>query len=372
MGEDIYFSKNKKSKNPGDISFANNRYTEKIDKSLLGEIPGNLSFNDIKTETGYIKAPDMTKIKKKKKSRKKRVLKILAAIPVTFIVLVLIAVTAAQGLVSSLLKDYEAKEFESNPHISDSQLDYSGNVFNLLLIGTDTISTENTARSDAMILMSVDKAERKIKLTSFLRDSYVDIPSLGKNRLNAACVYGGPQLVCDTIEYNFGIRIDAYAAVGYDMFIKIIDSVGGITVPEIDKTEAEALKKAGFDAPVGTNIELSGYETLLYCRIRSGQSDFYRTERQREVITQFFEKLPSADAGVFFGTLKEISASAECTLKKKELPVFFTEFLYCLTGTIAQFTVPADGTWHDETIDYMAVLVIDTEKNKEALRNFLY
>lgn len=374
MAEDIYFNKKKKSGVTRDISFANNKYTERIDRGQLNSDPGNLSFNDIKTETGYIKAPDMTKQKKKrkKKSKGKIILGILVSLFAVFACLSVVLALGASAAFSSFLGDYEAKDFEPNVHVRESDLTHSDDVYNILLMGIDTLNTDSASRSDAMILMSLDTKTNAIKLTSFLRDSYVTIPGFGDNRLNAACVYGGPQLVCDTIEYNFGIRIDDYAKVGYDMFIKIIDAVGGVTIPEIDETEAKALKKEGFEIAPATNVKLDGYHALLYCRIRSGQNDFYRTGRQREVITQFFKELPSADLSLLISTAKEIAQTIECSIEKREFFSLFIKALPCLMGEIEQFTIPADGAWHNETINYMAVLVLDFTKNKEMLTEFLY
>ncbi len=378
LAEDIYFSNRKNTSDRGNPPpHPVSGYTEKIDIEQLSSRPGQLSFNNIKTENGYIKAPDLTKEKHRKaKKKKKKLVKVLSGLFVTALCFLLVFAIGASvltiGVPAYLLQDYTPREFTENTHIDEASLVSSSSVYNLLLMGTDTLNTEDTSRSDAMILFSVDMKHGKIKLTSFLRDTYVYIPGIGNSKLNAACVYGGPQLVCDTIEYNFGIRIDDYVKVGYDMFIEIIDAVGGVTIPEIDETEAAALLKEGFSVEPGENIHLDGSQALLYCRIRKGQNDFYRTERQREVITQVIKEALGANPVKLLSTAQNIAGTVECSVEKSRFPSLIIQLLRCITGDITQFTVPAEGTWYNDTISYQAVLVPDLDANKEKLTEFLY
>lgn len=373
MAEDIYFSK-KKTENEKPKQAVT--YTEKIDSEALKRKPGEMSFGDIVTEDGKInsgvyKTPREQKkdVKKSKKKKKSRFIK--RALAVILAILIVIPAAGAAGT-AYVLSDYKAREFSDNAHTDENALLSSPSVYNVLLMGIDTLDTANSSRSDAMILMSLDIKNREIKLSSFLRDSYVNIPGYGNMKLNAACVYGGPQLVCDTIEANFGVRIDDYAKVGYDMFIKIIDAVGGVTIPEIDETEARALKKEGFVTEPGTDIHVDGKQALQYCRIRKGQDDFYRTGRQREVISLVLKKLPLSNPVTLLKTAKEIAGTIECSIEKARFAELLFRMLACITGDINQMTVPADGTWYNDTKNYQAVLVIDFNENKEKLNEFLY
>ncbi len=399
MAEDIYFSSTKNRHN-------NSRYTERIDKEKISSRPGELSFDNIKTEDGYIKAPNLSKDSakarkstdsakkpagskaqspapssgkgssgsKKKKKKKKKSIAIKTAIGIIcgFIVLGLVVGVGASAIILRVLSDYNVNQMSENSYVDDSQLLSSESVYNVLLMGIDTLNTENSSRSDAMILLSVDTKHHKLKLTSFLRDSYVEIPGHGSAKLNAACVYGGPQLVCDTIEYNFGIKIDDYAKIGYDIFIEIIDTVGGVIIPEIDEVEARALAKEGFSVSPGKNIKLDGHQALLYCRIRSGQNDFYRTERQREVITQVIKAAKGTNPMTLVDTAKRIVSNMECSIEQSQLIPLAMKAATCLTNDIEQFRVPADDTWYNDTINSQAVLVLDFEQNKNKLNEFIY
>jgi LCP family protein required for cell wall assembly len=287
----------------------------------------------------------------------------------TLIILIPVLTLSCTAYVFS---DYEVSDFGENVHIDESELLHSSSVYNILLMGIDTLNTESSSRSDAMILLSLDTKNREIKLSSFLRDSYVNIPGYGYMKLNAACVYGGPQLVCDTIEANFGIRIDDYAKVGYDMFIKIIDAVAGSTIPEIDETEAKALRLDGFETAPGTDIHVDGKNALHYCRIRKGQDDFSRTGRQGEVISLVLKKLPFSNPVRLLKTAKDIAGTIECSVESSELSGLLLKAVLCITGDIGQMTVPADGTWYNDTKNYQAVLVVDFQANNEKLNEFLY
>lgn len=108
-----------------------------------------------------------------------------------------------------------ASELEQwNDHIenvtSDSSsytIPISDDVYNILLIGSDTRASGEVGRSDAMILVSINQKTETIYLTSFLRDCYVNIPGYGNTRLNHAFAYGGPDLLEQTLEQNFKVHV---------------------------------------------------------------------------------------------------------------------------------------------------------------------
>ena len=120
-------------------------------------------------------------------------------------------------------KNYTVKDDRGNGVISDSKLLANKDVLNVMLFGQDNKESKYDAgRSDTMILLSVDVTNKQIKLTSFLRDTYVYIPSgddfEGWYKLNAAYSHGGAKLTVKTIESNFGIKIDRYAIVDFSGF----------------------------------------------------------------------------------------------------------------------------------------------------------
>jgi len=123
---------------------------------------------------------------------------------------------------------------------------HSRNVINILLLGLDSKDGKQSyARSDAMILVSINKSTKKVTLTSFYRDSYTYM-KYGENetyaKLNAAFFYGGPKVLIETIENNYKIEIDNYVSVDFSTFPKLIDALGGVTV-EVKEYEANFINR---------------------------------------------------------------------------------------------------------------------------------
>lgn len=182
-------------------------------------------------------------------------------------------------------------------------------------------------RTDTMIMLSIDNIHKKIKLTSFQRDTYVYIPGNGYNKINASYSLGGAKLSIQTIEANFGIKIDRYAVVDFDSFIKIIDTLNGIdmevTQDEIDYINYQMYKNDQSDTATtitdspGT-VHLNGQEALWYARDRGltkGEDDneigidgddWDRTSRQRKMLETLFDSMKSADLGQIVSIVSSI------------------------------------------------------------------
>ncbi|HPU63706.1 MAG TPA: LCP family protein, partial [Mobilitalea sp.] len=186
--------------------------------------------------------------------------------------------------------------------IADIPVMKDKNVFNVLLIGSDSRDPDDRGRSDAMMVLSVSKKNKEIVLTSLLRDIYLNIPGKKSNRLNAAYALGGAKLLTETIENNFKIKLDGYVAVDFIAFLEIIDILGGVTV-EVTEEELPFLNSnirninmfLNEDTdkdliPAAGKYLLNGKQTLGYSRIRYAGTDFARTARQRKVLEQIFEK----------------------------------------------------------------------------------
>lgn len=186
-------------------------------------------------------------------------------------------------------------------------------VYNILLVGSDSRTPGDYGRSDTMMLVSINNKTKKIVVTSFLRDLYVYIPHKDYwDKINAAYAYGGVNLLFETIEKNFSLEIDQYVMVDFFSFINVIDILGGI---DVDVQEEELywcnqyihannllLGDDEFSDYLaiadGSYQHLNGKQVLAYSRFRYvGNADFSRTERQRKVMNIVFNKLKTVDAG---------------------------------------------------------------------------
>lgn len=140
---------------------------------------------------------------------------------------------------------------------------------------------ENSARTDTIMLLHIPLVGAPA-LVSIPRDSYVAIPGHGKNKINAAYAFGGPQLLAQTIEQDTGVRIDGYVGLGFDGFVSIIDSLGGIRMC-LDAPMSD--KDAHVDLPAGCQT-LTGAQALGYVRMRKADplGDIGRIQRQRAMV----------------------------------------------------------------------------------------
>ena len=284
---------------------------------------------------------------------------------------------AAVGMVYNMFRsvDYNETGHKDNVFLDSSQLTQSRAVKNILLLGVDRRNADDSSRSDTMLLVSIDTVHKKIKLTSFMRDSYVYIPEKKKSaRLNAACAYGGAQMVMDTIEYNFNIKIDHYMLVDFSMFEGIINGLGGVQV-DITEKEAKYMRDVVHlkNIQAGENIQLNGKEALWYCRIRKLDSDFMRTQRQRKVMTAIIQKAKKTNLFSLYAMGKDVAAQIETDMTPTDLTYLAVSgALRYLRYDIEQCSIPTDGTWQNKRINGNAVLSLDLEANCKYLKEFIY
>ena len=302
--------------------------------------------------------------------KKNRRLKIISISLTLVIVLIIFAVGYFYSVLSNVdfVDDSATSEF-----VNQEDLFSDENVINILLVGTDAGEGDEPTRSDTMIIMSIDKTNEKIKLTSLMRDCWVEIPGSGEAKLNAAHAYGGMPLLLDTIEYNFNINIDKYVEVDFDMFVDVVNTLGGVRV-EVLQREAEFLNRTtDQNIEYGDSVLLDGNEALWYCRIRGLDDDFHRTQRQRKVMTAIIEE--GKQSGIFKLTslINDISGHVKTNLTRRELTSLgFSAVRTYKNYPVEQFRIPVDGGYSDETIQGQMVLSLDMEENVSALYDFIY
>lgn len=275
--------------------------------------------------------------------------------------------------VISLFADYTKTSLKSNSYVSAIQLKNSPLVTNILLIGTDSEEGESQ-RSDTMLLVSLDYVHMKIKLTSFLRDSWVVNPETEKHfKLNSSYAYGGHQLVCDTIEYNYGIDIDHYLKVDFNMFVKIIDMLGGVDV-EVTQAEAKFINSTTRQNIVsGESVHLNGEEALVYCRIRKLDSDYMRTQRQRKVISALINKVKTAGFKNLIDSFNSVLPMLETDLNSIEITgLVYRGGLAVTAFDIESMQMPSDDMFTTGMKYGNWVEIPDLEKCKTSLSHFIY
>lgn len=291
---------------------------------------------------------------------------------------VLAIVLIATAMIESVLGKVNYDEKEDNQYVSASELTSSSKVTNILLLGVDARpdDEDESSRADSMMLISFDREHGCIKMTSFLRDSWVYIPVADKKqRLNAACIYGGYSGVVDTIEYNFGVQIDGYVVADFEMFKIMVDSIGGVEVDVTEKEAKEVTNHPGRYGDVtleaGTHI-LTGEQALAYCRIRKIDTDWKRTERQRTVIQQIIKGVVSSGPVGAYKAASNVAPYIQTDLTKGEVRSLIFDALMCVGGGFDQNSCPFDGTWEYATHGGASVIDLDTDANKDKLIDYIY
>ena len=159
--------------------------------------------------------------------------------------------------------------------------------WNILLLGTDTGGALNYGRTDAMLILSIQRTTGEMKLTSLIRDMWVDIPGLKlPGRINAANSFGGPYLAVKTVNSVLNLNIQHFCSINFLGLQKFVDSIGGVT---LDITKAEA-SVCGAQYQEGGTV-LFGEEALKYARIRKLDSTFGRSKRHRTLLIGLGEKV---------------------------------------------------------------------------------
>lgn len=258
-------------------------------------------------------------------------------------------------------------------------------ITNIALFGTDNRNPNTNSRSDAIIIATLNPKTKKIKLTSIMRDSLLEIQGKGKDKANHAYSYGGPSLALHTLNSNFDLNIQDYISVDFYSLAKIIDILGGLEVT-LKPGEAAAMNKAineinkveGY--PHGTDYvpdssypqKLNGRQAVSYARIRKvGDGDFERTERQRRVLNLCFNKLQTISLSDATSLISQVLPLVKTNLTSSKIISLGTKILTSGPYSIEQMRLPVDGTFKDGRFGKMWAVDMDIEANTKALHDFI-
>ncbi len=286
----------------------------------------------------------------------------------------------------------------SDMDMSKYELDSDVEVVNILLVGADKNADEQDKdverRSDSMMIATLDVKHNKLKITSLMRDMYVEIPGYGGNKLNAAYSYGGISLLYKTIAQNFGVKMDGYVEVNFDAFVNVIDELGGI---EVNLTESEAvnlrqtnyIKRRKYRSVKKGKQIFNGQQALGYCRIRHGKKqadghypgvytasgkgdDYGRTERQRLTMQAILKKVKELSWNELISLAEVIMPNVKTDVDRDDIYSYLKTLICMGTTKIYQFSLPIQGGFTSQKIRGQDCLVPDLAANKSALKKFLF
>ena len=256
------------------------------------------------------------------------------------------------------------------PTVDFTPDDDSEIIENILIIGVDSRGEEKS-RSDTMMLLSWNQDTNKMKLVSFMRDIYADIPGYQSYKLNTAYYLGGLPLLQSTLNNMFDITIDHYALIDFNSFESLID----ILAPNGIEMDVEKDMSGDIKVDIKKGLQnLNGKELLGYARFRSdAEGDFGRVARQQKVIEALKDELLSPSN---VKNLPKLVGAAQGYVttdisSKDQLATVFK----AVTGgglNVEKLTIPTEGTYDFKDYRHAgSVLEIDVEKNKEILHDFL-
>ena len=273
----------------------------------------------------------------------------------------------------------------------------SADWLNVLLLGTDERTLSESARTDAMLICSINRNTGEVKLTSIMRDLAIEYTDIGEYngtyRINAANYFGGPNLAMRTINEKFNMNIQYYVLVNFFGFQKIAQRLGGI---DIDITEAEKDKinkmivqqakfayREGIDESdqenvyletYGENTHLNGRQTLAYARIRKlTGGDAMRTERQRIVLEKLLQKVKGLDAMQLAALATDMLDQVRTNLPLDDLLKIALQVCGNGISSVKSIRLPVSGSYKEEVRNDQSMLYdCDFQANALELYNFVY
>ena len=300
-----------------------------------------------------------------KKTEKKKINK--SKIVVLLIFFMLIGALGAGSIYFSNLYSKMEQINLDKDNLGANEKDNS--IKNIALFGVDT--EYEIGRSDAIMILTLDNKHNKIKLTSIMRDSYVEIPGRDElDKINHAYAYGGPELAIQTLNHNFDLDITEFVAVKMSELPKIIDKLGGVDI-NITQEEIELNTIKGVTTP-GVHT-LNGNQVMAYSRIRYATGDdAKRTERHRTVMNAIFEKLRYTSITEYPSIISELLPMVQTNISATEILSLATSSVKLLPKGIEQNRFPSDDDMINKKINGVYYLDFDKAVVKQKLYDYIY
>lgn len=272
-------------------------------------------------------------------------------------------------------------------------------IINLLVVGQSSRAGEEGKLADTMILASLNKYNNTLTLTSFLRDTYVDLPdyrdsrgtlhTCSWNKLTSCYALGyswdGPggamKMMNDCLYNNFGVEVDYNVEIDFECFIKLVDILGGVGI-EVTQEEADYLNADTLFVPYGGInagwVTLGGSEALSYARMRKAagdnDSDIKRTARQRKLMDALFNNIRGMNLSQLTRIVNEILPMITTNMHPDKITEFLVEVAPMVPNLIFEKggTCPVQDTywssWEETPDGAMYVLAFDGGQNKKLMR----
>ncbi|MCR8850551.1 LCP family protein [Rossellomorea sp. SC111] len=298
-----------------------------------------------------------------KKKRRKRII-----LTLFFFLLFTISIVSLIGYksFSAIDNTYSGVERGEKSKLRDEKIYVSDDPFSILLLGVEDYSDKyDKGRTDTIMVATLNPKDKTMNLVSLPRDTLVDIPDHGRDKINHSYAYGGKDLTIETVENFLEIPIDYYVTVNFKGFKNIIDELGGVTVDvpfdfyDINKDREKFYFTEG-------KQKLDGEEALVYARMRKKdpRGDFGRNERQRQIVTGLLNKALSPKTVLKIDNIAyQIGDNIETNMKVKEGLAFAQKY----KGFSKSAINSKEFKGEDKYIDGIYYFIPDEEKTDEII-----
>lgn len=373
----------------------------KINMSGFEDISSRSEKNvDIYSSSSRKTSKKNAKHYKKKKhgwwARRKGWQKALISCAVSLVLVIAIAL----GVVMTVF-DYNYNKITGDPEDLGFENVIDKNIVNVALFGIDTRDPNSfKGLSDSIMILSLNTVTKKVKIISVMRDTLVPIPVSEKktvySKINSAYSRGGPELAIKTLNTNFGLDISEYATVNFFGMADIIDAVGGI---EAELTKGEVKKSDGTQHSINGCIDeicaqlgkdpknyhifeagkhtLNGIQAVAYARIRyvaniwGTNNDYGRTDRQRHVMEQLFNKALSMKKSQYVSLAKSLIPCSETSLSYSEIMGLAFDILLN-SPTFEQTRMPQQDWQMKQPSGVGSVVYYDLDFAAKVIHAFIY
>ena len=336
----------------------------------------------------------------KVKNSKKPMISVLIAVLVVIVIL----------LAAVLIGMYQIKHLVNYEPIDKGDLDINDNLYNeivdlandgehnaitqeefnqivnIVLFGVDARDSEFSGRTDTIMIASINPQYKSLKLISIPRDTYVNIPGHGMDKINHAYAFGKEQLSLKTINNNFGLNITEYMTIDFSGLIHVINDIGGIDLT-ISQDELRVLNQylpASYKLTGKPNVPMTEYgdvhmngeQALAHSRNRYVGSDFTRATRQRDVLQAIMDKMSQMSTTqqleLIKSFLKEVRTNIDVLGYTKYMPSLVGSYNEYKNNTISK-QIPSTKYARGKMINKIYYFVPDSiETAKKDFQTTLY
>lgn len=257
---------------------------------------------------------------------------------------------------------------------------------NIALLGVDTRAKGQVedARADSIMILSIDRENKSMKLASVARDTYANIEGHGMDKINQANAEGGPTFMVKTLNQNFNLNITDFVIVDFWGVADIIDTLNGVVI-EVDAEELLYIN--GYIDEVarisGKSVEhifepglqiLNGPQAVAYSRIRyTVGGDFKRTERQREVLLKLAEKSKEIKVTDIVPIITQLSSSLTTTLDISDMTNLAMDVIKGgYMSNMSQKMFPEPEYSYEDMTGEVYYYVTDLKEATRSIHKFLY